>query len=236
MVIPDVTSDELAVSTTHTTAVQIREVACRLFARHGYDKTSVASIASEVGIVEGAVYRHFPSKRDLLHRVIQAFYEPLIDSVELGASAISDPKDRLHYLIQRHLQAFTEDPAVCRLVISEARSMDDYYESAVADLSRRYTSLVVQTYSEGADQGVFRPDLPPALVRDLIFGCVEHLAWGVLTGTHPTDLASMTDFVFTAVCSGVSVTSEHKAPELTQLERLERAADQLEGLIGRTGS
>lgn len=235
MVSKSLNSAKHQVNDPHSTAILIREKACELFARSGYDQTSVARIAQEVGVVEGAVYRHYSSKRDLLHQVIQAFYEPLIESVEQGASVIEDPKKRLRYLIERHLRAFTEDPAVCRLVISEVRSMDDYYESEVADLNRRYTSLVLTAFAEGVEQGLFRSDLPPALIRDLVFGCIEHLAWGTLTGTHAIDLVSMSDFVFQTVCSGIEI--QTKAPDSDlNLERLERVTRRLEHLADRSDS
>lgn len=218
-----------AVKEPHSTAAIILDVARDLFGSQGYDPTSVAEIASKVGIVEGAIYRHFPSKRDLLHQVIRSFYEPLIDSVEEGASAIENPGDRLRYLIARHLHAFTEDPVVCRLVISEARPMDDYYESAIADLNRRYTALVVATYSAGVAEGVFRVDLPATLVRDVIFGSIDHIAWGALSGHRTIDLDATTESLFMLLSSGISPQDKPHDND-GQLDRLEDAVTRLEDL------
>ena len=100
---------------THSTADQILDVARERFGEDGYDATSVAEIARRVGVVEGAIYRHFSSKRDLLHQVIRSFYEPLIESAAAGVAAIESPRERVRFLIRRQLEAMAHDPLLCRL-------------------------------------------------------------------------------------------------------------------------
>lgn len=230
------------VSDTHSTAARILGAARRLFAEEGYDSTSVAAIAREVGVVEGALYRHFPSKRDLLHQVIHSFYEPLIRSAVEGLAQVSSPYEQIRFLIRRQLEAMTEDPQLCRLIISEARSFDDYYDSEVAGLSRRYTSLLMSAFSDGVEQGVFRADLSPNLVRDLVYGSIEHLTWSAITGRRQIDLAATTEQLVAVITSGISSTT---TPDTTSSDttssgtiadrldaitlRLEATADRLSG-------
>ncbi len=230
-----VTTAAIPVSSPHSTAAQILVAARELFAEEGYDATSVAGIARRVGVVEGAIYRHYPSKRDLLHQVIRSFYEPLIESATTGVAAIDSPRERLRYLIRRQLQALIEDPALCRLIISEARSFDDYYESEVADLSRRYTSLLVSAFVDGVDQGVFRDDTPAALVRDLVFGSIEHLGWSALTGHRTVDLDTTTDQLLTVLCDGIEPATAgpnggSMPGMVVGLRRLESLVDRLEAI------
>lgn len=46
------------------------DAAADLFARHGFDKTTVAEIAQAAGISKGAIYLHFPSKEALFEAVV----------------------------------------------------------------------------------------------------------------------------------------------------------------------
>lgn len=50
---------------------RILDAAAELFARHGFDATSVDLIAERAGLTVGALYRHFPSKGDLLLDVVR---------------------------------------------------------------------------------------------------------------------------------------------------------------------
>ncbi len=52
------------------TRTRLIEVAAQMFARHGFEKTSVDAIAEEVGMTKGAVYANFATKEDLFFAVL----------------------------------------------------------------------------------------------------------------------------------------------------------------------
>ncbi|MGI9601849.1 MAG: TetR/AcrR family transcriptional regulator [Acidimicrobiales bacterium] len=219
-------------SDTHSTAQLILAAARRQFSAQGYDATSVAGIAREVGVVEGAVYRHFSSKRDLLQSVIRSFYEPLIDDARAGAAAIDAPRDRLRFLIRRQLRAINDDPELCRLIISEARSFDDYYESEVADLSRTYTGLVVAAVADGVARGHFRDDVPADMIRDVIYGGIEHMAWSALSGHGHIDPDTVATHLMAIVCVGIDNPDPSGDGMADGLERLDAVVDRLDAALG----
>jgi len=57
---------------------QIVRCAVRVFARSNYRKTRVADIASEAGISEAMIYKHFPSKKSIFIEVLQNMSERMI--------------------------------------------------------------------------------------------------------------------------------------------------------------
>lgn len=228
-------SSDTRVNETHPRAEQILDAARGAFAEHGYDATSITEIAQRVGVVDATIYRHFDSKRALLHEVIRGFYEPLIDSAAGGVAGITDPRDRVRHLIWRHLQAMTEDRLLCRLVIAEARTLDDYFESEVADLNRRYTALIVDAVTDGVEAGLFRDDVSVTMVRDVIYGSIEHLAWGVLTGRAVIDVDATTEALVALVLDGIAVPATDPAPAadtlVDQVDRLSALNDRLDGSV-----
>lgn len=48
----------------------ILQAAIKLFAQKGYDATPLSEIAREAEVSEGAIFRHFQTKEDLLHQII----------------------------------------------------------------------------------------------------------------------------------------------------------------------
>jgi AcrR family transcriptional regulator len=207
---------------------QILSVARARFAASGYDQTSISDIASAVGVADGAIYKHFTSKREMLYEVIREFYEPVIDMASTNVQGMSGVRERLRYLIWLQLRAFTEQPELCKLIIAEARPMEDYYESRIADLNRRYTALLVDVVEEGQRTGEFRDDVDPAMVRDLVYGGIEHIAWGAVTGRGSIDASRVADSLTELVCSGLD-RSESDDGRLTEaVDRLELLANRLE--------
>jgi AcrR family transcriptional regulator len=207
---------------------QILAAARTLFGASGYDQTSISDIASTVGVVDGAIYKHFTSKREILYEVIREFYEPVIELASSNVQGISGARARLRYLMWLQLRAFTEQPELCRLIIAEARPMEDYYESKIADLNRRYTSLLVDVVVDGQRTDAFREDVDPVMVRDLVYGGIEHIAWGAVTGRRNVDPNLAADALAILVCNGLESPSQDDERLTEAVERLESVANRLE--------
>lgn len=60
----------------------------RLFARHGYEGTSVRAITAAAGANLGAITYHYGSKETLYHEVLTACFRPLLERLEI---AMGDP-------------------------------------------------------------------------------------------------------------------------------------------------
>ncbi len=210
-------------------SIEILDAARTLFAEKGFAGTSISDIAGSVGVADGAIYKHFASKRALLFEVIRAFYEPVIDLASETVAGIPDIRGRFRYLIWLHLRAFVEEPDVCRLIIAEARPMRDYYESEVADLNRRWTSLLVAVIKDGQEDGTFWADVPATMIRDLVYGGIEHIAWSAATGHGEIDVDTTADGLTRLVWQGI----EARPEDATELDA--RVA-RLEGLVEKARS
>ncbi|MBB0245647.1 TetR family transcriptional regulator [Streptomyces alkaliphilus] len=66
------------------TRQRIRDVALRLFAAHGYEKTSLREIAEEIGVTKAALYYHFKTKEDILVAIHDDFTGPIDELIAWG--------------------------------------------------------------------------------------------------------------------------------------------------------
>ena len=57
------------------TRENILNTALRLFARDGYEAVSVSTIAGELGMTKGALYKHYKNKRDIFDSIVARMYE-----------------------------------------------------------------------------------------------------------------------------------------------------------------
>ncbi len=67
---------------------EILDAAQRLFARQGYDSTSVTQIITEIGVSKGGFYHHFESKEDLVEALACRYAER---TAALADETLSDP-------------------------------------------------------------------------------------------------------------------------------------------------
>ena len=206
-------------------------VAREVFCEKGYAEASTAEIAARAGVVEGTLYRYFPSKRDLLIKVVEAFYERIFADYERQLQGVRGTWNRLRYLIWKHLSVFHGDPAMCRLIVHELRPSPQYRQSSVFELNRRYTEHTLAVIKEGIAAGEFQERLPLRLVRDMIFGCAEHHTWAYLRGEGQFSPEDAADALTNLIYRGLSCTQRSAAaPVDASVQRLEKAVQRLEGL------
>ncbi len=209
----------------------IMSVAREVFCERGYAAASTAEIAARAGVVEGTLYRYFPTKRDLLIKVVEAFYERIFADYERQLQGVRGTWNRLRFLIWKHLSVLHGDPAMCRLIVHELRPGPQYRQSSVFRLNRRYTERTLAVIREGIASGEFEDHLPLPLVRDMIFGCAEHHTWAYLRGEGQFSPDEAADALTTLVYRGLARGGQPQAGGVdVSVQRLEQAVQRLEGL------
>ncbi len=61
---------------------QILEQALKLFSEKGIKETTIRDIAKAVGITEGAIYRHFDSKDQIVYELFDMYSQKLYEKIE----------------------------------------------------------------------------------------------------------------------------------------------------------
>jgi len=211
----------------------ILSAARAVFCERGYADAGVAEIAARARVVEGTLYKYFESKRVLLERVLEGWYESLLADYAEHLPGIRGTRARLRYILWRHLRTVRDDTPLARLVFLEVRAHDDYPASPLYALNRRYTGLLGGVLAEGVAAGELRADVPARVVRDMVYGGLEHLSWRHLTGRGRLDIDREADDMLRLLWGGIARPEAAPpqaagAPLEAQLRRLEQAADRLE--------
>lgn len=211
---------------------EIRTAARNAFAAHGYAGAVMADIAAAADVSEGTIYKLFDNKRALLDSVMTDWYAAFTDGLERNLHGIDDPSQKLRYLIWRHISIIHDDPALCRVFFHEIRAYDDYRDSAMLRLNQDYTGFTVGVLRAGVDAGIFRDDIPLTVIRDTIFGGLEHYVWQYLAGNKGLDVDETTEYFCNLIVAGIMVKPERDKRADQQLapllDRLEAVAQRLE--------
>lgn len=205
---------------------EILAAAREVFTTRPYDESSISDIASRAGCVEGTIYTYFRNKRELFDAVLESFFDALIVDIAPRFATIHGTRDRLRFLIARHLQISLDDPGVGMMIVRESRGRSAYFGSKLHALNRRYSRFLLQTLTDGVARGELRADLDTALARDLLFGGLEHWTFGEQGRHRAVDPSQVADSIVGMLIDGWSA-----APCEAPIEQLTRRVDRLEASL-----
>lgn len=219
-------------STRERRLVDIEAAARTAFARNGYDRTSIAEIAAAVGVAEATIYKYFDGKRDLLITVLRRWYFDMIAAHRAKVGGVRGTRQRLQVLIWHHLTIIKDSPDLCRLFYAEVRSQAGYRDTELYRLNREVTDLFMSVLSEGIEIGEVKSATPLRLIRDIVFGGIEHHVAGFLAGRGELDCDALALTLTDIVMDGIGRADVSQRPAENLVARLETAASTLERLAG----
>ena len=141
---------------------KVLEAARKLFAEHGLE-AQMDEIARAAGVGVGTVYRHFPTKEDLLQALAQARFDALADAAR-AAREIEDPWEAFAGFMTYAARVMAEDRA-----LSEAM---DQHSDVCAAASQRVglLELTAELVERAQASGQLRGDIVAWDVPSLVCG------------------------------------------------------------------
>ena len=141
-------------STVKTRALLV-DVARQLFAKNGFEDTSMNDIAVSANRGRRTLYTYFNSKEEIYFAVIQTELERLYGRMEEVARKSIPPEEKMVQLIFAHLEVMKE--AVYRNGNLRAEFFRDVWkvESVRKTFDKNEINLFRRIMNEGIDKGVF---------------------------------------------------------------------------------
>ncbi|MFH1016323.1 MAG: TetR/AcrR family transcriptional regulator [Chloroflexota bacterium] len=155
---------------------QIIDAARKTIIKYGSEHVTVRRIAEEIGVSEGAIYRHFKSKRDILTFLIEDIENTLLCDIE--SLPLSSPLTLaiLEETMATHMASVVQRRGVSFQVIAEIVSFGDKkLNRQVFDVIDSYTDRIKHLLSEGVKAGIIRQGVDLKTAAFLFFGMTQGL-------------------------------------------------------------
>jgi AcrR family transcriptional regulator len=206
-----------------------------VFTEKGYGDALISDIAERAGVVEGSIYRFFANKRELLLRVVEHWYEDMLAQDAEQFAGVRGTWNQIRFIIHHHLATIHREPALSRLVFQEFRPDPEYRATRLFQLNQSYTHRIVDVVRHAQESGELRPDVSPSLVRDMVYGCIEHRTWAFLRNEGDFEVNETADGIANVIYRGLAADRGEAEPGAASAARLEAVATRLEALLGKSG-
>jgi AcrR family transcriptional regulator len=168
----------------------ILRVALTQIVQHGYDATSVRTIAREVGVTVPALYYHFENKQAILVALMDHAMEIVSQHVAGAlATAGKDPVRRLSAVVES-IALYMAHYRELAFLDSERRALTTANLQQYAARRDRIESELRRTIEEGRAHRVFRTDDPAECGRAILSMCQGIAGWFNTAGPRsPEEIA-----------------------------------------------
>lgn len=155
----------------------IIQAAFEEFAARGYHQTAIADIAKRLGIGHGTFYRYFQNKRDILEQVINDVMARIMgalaeENAPGAAGTLEDYRGQVARIARRLNEIVAENPAMGRLLLLEATSIDAEMTERVLGLMDWAGQITAAYMENGVRLGFFRQDLDCLATGHAIVGMI----------------------------------------------------------------
>lgn len=155
-------------------ADHIRRSARTVFARKGFELTTIRDIAAEAGLNAATVYRVIGAKDQLLASIMQAFGDKISAATAAALDSDSTIVEKLDAVCWIHINAVLRFPDEWKIQLAWMRHSPPTSESPAESFGQRMQDLAMLLI-RGLQDGDLRVDPQPPL--DLLARCVIDVLW-----------------------------------------------------------
>jgi len=98
---------------------KIFETSMELFAKKGYDVTSIEEITAVVGVAKGTLYYHFSSKEEIFNFLVEQGMALLKNSVEIKTAKMESSIDKLKAVILIQIKILIKYESFITIIASQ---------------------------------------------------------------------------------------------------------------------
>jgi TetR/AcrR family transcriptional regulator len=137
-----------------------RAAAVRLFARQGYEGTSVQSIADEVGVSKQALLYHFSSKEGLRQAALEEMVGMWRDVLPRLLSALTGQESGFEEVLFEIVTWTRSEPAYARFLMHELLTEQGASHPVLQDIDP-WMKVAADLIRRAQSEGKVRPDVDP---------------------------------------------------------------------------
>lgn len=155
---------------------EIINAARKIICSRGIENLTVREIADELKMTDGALYRHFKSKKEIISLLIDNIEETLLRTIKEAAEKSNEPLRKLSGILFSHLSYAEQRKGVTFIIINETMNLRDRnLQRKMFGVINKYLKMIKSILAEGIAAGKFRKDLDVTSAGIAFFGMVQSM-------------------------------------------------------------
>jgi AcrR family transcriptional regulator len=161
--------------------------AVEAFAERGYHATTTRDIAGRAGMSPAALYIHYKTKEELLHRISRIGHEKALDILRTAAGREGSAAERLADAVSSFVRWHAGGRTTARVVQYELDSLGPDARAEILALRRQVDAEVRGIVEDGVADGSFDVQDVKGTTLAILSLCIDVARWFSLDGPRTPD-------------------------------------------------
>lgn len=180
------------------------EAVVELAAEQNPSEITTLAIAKRMGLTQGALFRHFPTKDSVFEAVMKWVAMRLLGRIEESAARSDSPLAALESMFMAHIDFVCEHPGVPRMLFGELqRAADTPAKRAVQIMIGRYSECLGAQIERGKVSGEVAPEVNTDAAATLFIGTIQGLVMQSLLAGSVERIRAQAPGAFAIYCRGI---------------------------------
>ncbi len=184
---------------------RIIESALKIFAEKGFQDATISEISKAAGVSDATVYEYFNSKEELLFTIPEDITEESIRDTEKVLPFLRGAESKLRAIVQSYITTYEKNPEYSALIMLHLKTNRNFLKTRAFEVVRDAARMLLACIKEGIDDGTFKKETDPYLVRSMILGTIEHLYTRKHLQGMPLPMAEQVDLLVDLILDGIKV-------------------------------
>ena len=181
------------------------ETVIALAAEQNPNSITTTAIAKRMGVTQGALFRHFPSKDAILDAVMQWVAERLLSALDAAAREANSPLGALEAMFMANVEFVARHPGVPRMMFGELQHAGMTAPKRMAQtLIRQYGERLHALIERGKSAGEIPAMLDSGAAATMFIGTVQGLVMQSLIAGDIAGLRAAAPGVFAIFRRGIA--------------------------------
>ncbi|MBX9670842.1 MAG: TetR/AcrR family transcriptional regulator [Candidatus Obscuribacterales bacterium] len=150
---------------------EILDTAATMFAKKGFDGTSIADIAQRCGVSKALLYHYYPSKDALLYDMLHSHCELLVGTANDALQHADQPQSQLQSLIRALMNLYMDSRNKHIVLLNDLHCLSVEQQSTIKRLEKSILQIIKDILEK------LRPDLTEPMRTSLAMYLMGAINW-----------------------------------------------------------
>lgn len=157
--------------TTNIRQEQIKRAVLQIITDEGLHNITTRNLAKRIGLSEGAIFRHFATKRDIIVGIMNDVSDDLVGSLRNIALSPDKAEKKLSRYLNYNMTYLKENRGITILLFSEAAHLGDKeLKEKLSQILAEQKQFIVKIVKDGIAEGLWNKNINPEEFADLYMG------------------------------------------------------------------